>query len=732
MLRLTTLGAIDLRDRLGRPVRDVLAQPKRIALLVYLAVESRRGPVPRDRVLALFWPESDEARARNALSQALYHLRQAIGPDVIVSTGPSLELAPDQLWCDAIVLEDALTAGDAELALDIYRGEFAPALFVNGAADLEEWVSGTRRDQRRRVLEMARRGVQRLTAAGAAAGDAAAAPAADDSAAPAAAARLARRALALRPDDERDVREYLTAIERAGDVAGALALYAEYVRRIATDLETVPAPVTEALVQAIRRRRAEAAASTTSTPTHATASEPVPRSSMAPAVSTPRVNPTRRALLVSGTVIAVSLLLLSARVLMGVVDEYSVNAGAPSAIAVFPFTVRGGDSSAMLGEGLTDLLSAKLQGIDEVRAIDPRSTIAAAEGRTPEPASADQLSRTLGARYFVLGGLVERAGRLELDGALYETGHFTVARATASVSGDTAALFTLVDDLAGRLLANLVGGRDTALTSLASVTTTSLPALKAYLRGERAMRAGLDARAAAAFREAALLDTTFALAQYRLSLVANWVTVPGIDDPAVWANTAARHDDRLSPLGRDLLQAYRAYKQPSPDALVLYRALVKSYPDNVEAWYMLGEVIFHYGPLIGESLNGAREPFERALRLDANNAHAQLHLARVLARDGGGEAFESLIQRLLAEYGAADRALELRALLAWTRHDSAASARLGDEHLDSRIHGDHDRPDRPWTGSVASSHRHDRRGERSRPPRVRSALVHRAGDRDVG
>ncbi len=137
MLRLTTLGAVDLRDRLGHPVRDVLAQPKRVALLAYLALESRRGPVPRDRVLALFWPESDEGKARNALSQALHHLRQSLGSEVIESHAPSaLAIEGGALWCDATAFVDALERGETELALDLYRGEFCPALFGKGAPEL--------------------------------------------------------------------------------------------------------------------------------------------------------------------------------------------------------------------------------------------------------------------------------------------------------------------------------------------------------------------------------------------------------------------------------------------------------------------------------------------------------------------------------------------------------------------------------------------------------------------
>ena len=37
MLRLSTFGSVDLQDPEGRDLRPVLAQPKRLALLIYLA-----------------------------------------------------------------------------------------------------------------------------------------------------------------------------------------------------------------------------------------------------------------------------------------------------------------------------------------------------------------------------------------------------------------------------------------------------------------------------------------------------------------------------------------------------------------------------------------------------------------------------------------------------------------------------------------------------------------------
>ena len=47
-------------------------------------------------------------------------------------------------------------------------------------------------------------------------------------------------------------------------------------------------------------------------------------------------------------------------------------------LAVFPFTVRGNSELSYLREGMVDLLSAKMNGTSQFRAIDPRGIIAAA------------------------------------------------------------------------------------------------------------------------------------------------------------------------------------------------------------------------------------------------------------------------------------------------------------------------------------------------------------------
>ena len=67
-----TLGSLELRDHMGRPMNGAVVQPKRIALLVYLAVARSRGFHRRDTLISLLWPELDSRRARAALNKAVH------------------------------------------------------------------------------------------------------------------------------------------------------------------------------------------------------------------------------------------------------------------------------------------------------------------------------------------------------------------------------------------------------------------------------------------------------------------------------------------------------------------------------------------------------------------------------------------------------------------------------------------------------------------------------------
>jgi len=668
MLRLTTLGAVDLRDRHGHAVRDVLAQPKRLALLAYLAIEGSRGPVSRDRLLAMFWPESDEAHARNALSQSLHHLRQALGPGVVESQGVhTVGVDGERLWCDAVVFAAAVERGDLDLALDLYRGEFCPAVFVGGAPEAEQWLDG----QRRRLRAAALAGLRTLADRMAARGDLEAA------------ARTARRALAMHPDDEADVRALLRLLERSGDVAGALLAFREFEQRLAGELETTPAPETRALVEAMRRRRDEAAAA--GARAGATGRGPaLPNGEGAPGGAGPAPAPgratrfgapaprrgRRRVAILAG----VSVLALALAVS---VWRARAAGGAPvddNAVATFPFAVRGDPALGYLRDAMVDLLAARLDGAGGLRTIDPHAILAAIgpgpEAAALDPRAAGRLSRRLGARLFVLGEAVATSGRLHLEATLYD-GALGLALEHATADGDVAALFQSADALAGRLLANRPQGAGTRLTRLAALTTTSLDALRHYVDGERAYRDGRYQDAADAFETATRIDTSFALAWYRLGIVRDWNG--GSVREAV--SHAWAHATSLAQRERSLifgLWRYGEYDDRTAERV--YAVAVTQHPDDVDAWSFLGETRFHLTYVQGRSLTEAREAFARVLELDPGNPNVLLHLARIAAVDGRAAEVDTFARAYLARHPDADRAHEVRALSAFMRRDSADEA----------------------------------------------------------
>src|SRR6059036_1853436 len=119
MIELRMLGRLSLTGADRREVRGLLGQPRRLALLAYLAAASPQGFHRRDTLLALFWPELDQEHARAALRQALHVVRDTLGTDVIVTRGDEeVALDFDLMWCDVAALERVLRMGQLEEPLD--------------------------------------------------------------------------------------------------------------------------------------------------------------------------------------------------------------------------------------------------------------------------------------------------------------------------------------------------------------------------------------------------------------------------------------------------------------------------------------------------------------------------------------------------------------------------------------------------------------------------------------
>ncbi|MEW5929737.1 MAG: BTAD domain-containing putative transcriptional regulator [Gemmatimonadota bacterium] len=679
MIELRTLGTAEVTLADGTPVHAVPGQPKRFALLAYLALARPSGFHSRDALLALFWPESDTERARTALRQALHWLRRWLGDGVPARRGPDeVGIAPGALHCDAVEFERALDEGRHADALALYRGDLLPGLFVADAPGVERWVEAERRRLRGRAADAA----WRLAADAEAVGDAAGA------------AGWARRAAALQPDDEDSLRRLVSLLDRVGDPAAALRAYDDFAARTAAELDLAPSARTRLLVDSIRARLdaeppapapspspppAEAPAVAVAPPAAAPADPAEPVESLAESVG--QTDPTpgrrrlprwaRRAAVAAGLALAAA----GAFALFRVVSPTRVApayARGETRVAVLPFAVRGGPEWAYLGDGMVDLLSAKLDGAGTLRAVDPRALLASADdGAAGDPDEGRRIARRFDAGMYVLGSVVAGGGRVQLRASLYEAGGEPAAQATVEGSADE--LFTLVDRLAARLLAERERGPGARLDALAARTTTSLPALKAYLRGQAALRSGEYDEAVAAFGRAVAEDSAFALAWYRLSVAEDFQ----VGRVGTAARQARRHAGRLGSYDRLLLDAWLAYwEQRYADAERLYRAAVSARPDDVEAWSQLGEALFHGGPQRGSPAEEARPAFERAVALEPDNGNALVHLARLAAMRRERTAVDRLTRRILALGPEGDRALEALALRALLLSDGDAAARV--------------------------------------------------------
>ena len=252
-----------------------------------------------------------------------------------------------------------------------------------------------------------------------------------------------------------------------------------------------------------------------------------------------------------------------------------------------------------------------------------------------------------------------------------------MARADVETSPDS--VFAAADDLAARLLAGRFRAPGERLSRVAASTTASLAALKAFLAGEVALRAGRYADAAQDYRRAIAADSTFALAHYRASQAADFTGRS--EDVLPSAERALRFADRLSSQDSMLVRAFVEWRSGRlDDAERLYRAELDDHPDDVEGWFQLGELLFHDNPLRGRSSVEARVPFQRVLALDPDDSEALVHLARIGYTEGRRAEVDSLMRRVLALAPARD-VLELRAFRAFALGDRQGQKRVTTELL---------------------------------------------------
>lgn len=254
MIELRILGTPQIAA--NGQAQDLLAQPKRLALLSYLACPSPGTVHRRDTLLALFWPEFPDDRARAALRKTLYHLRRALGADVLIANGDdNVALNAHRIRTDLDAFHTAIEAEDYPTALQLYRDDLLAGFFLADAPAFEEWQERTRATARTTATEAAWRLAERER----------------DSGNGIEAARWGRRALALSGLDESALQRVMRLLDELGDRAGALNEYHAFARRMESEWDAAPSPKTRQL-----HDRMKAGDSDTSVPIRATAMPATP------------------------------------------------------------------------------------------------------------------------------------------------------------------------------------------------------------------------------------------------------------------------------------------------------------------------------------------------------------------------------------------------------------------------------------------------------------------------
>jgi serine/threonine-protein kinase len=305
-----------------------------------------------------------------------------------------------------------------------------------------------------------------------------------------------------------------------------------------------------------------------------------------------------------------------------------VTGAAAPGVAVLPFSVAGSELQEWR-EGLVNLISTGLDGAGGLRAIDSRTVFARWDERARGSVRVDQstnleIARETGARYALLGSAVAIGPEVRLVGDVYEV-ETGVRLGQGQIEGPPDSVLTLVDRLVVEVLGVILerGEGELPPVNLTSITTTSVPALKAYLEGEVFFRrAQLDA-AIEAYTRAVEADPAFGLAHYHLASSHAWRANIQSPEARRHREAALRLVDRLPEREAALVRARYATGEQQAEAVVWLEEAVRKYPDDAEAWFLLGDAHLHTSAPTGPE--EADRAFQRATELDPAFAPYQPH-----------------------------------------------------------------------------------------------------------
>jgi DNA-binding SARP family transcriptional activator/Flp pilus assembly protein TadD len=590
------------------------------------------------------WPDDEPERARHSLNEALSHLRRVFGRDALGTRGADVRLAPDvRLTSDVRVFDDAVRSRDAMAALAAWRGPFLDGVFIDRAPRFDLWVANER-EQRRRQLIAACKTV-------------CAAPLSPATAEQHALA--ARRWLDASPGSDEAAQAWIDAltVTANGDAWRAGIAAVEQLEREARVDDDELSPAVRARGDALRARLAAAAEDATRTvAAHQAAQLPLGEatSSTQGSSAAAPVRSSRRRWRVA----------LSALLAASALFAWSLASRADRPAAVRPWVllgsvaVQGLRDSTNLGGALGIAMRSALSRYPEVDVVPPErvsGTLARmqrANDSAPTTAELRDVAERIGAHVLLLPEVAVLGGQSVLRVRVRTPEDPTDRHVLEARVRSEQAWIPAVDALVDALIDSLARerGLQTTRTALPPATTASMPALRAFAAGRRAVGVRDWREAELAYSQAITLDSGFAQAYANLGSLYSYLNRPRDADP-LFAQ-ALQRAERLAPRERVLLRVLVHRERRQFDTAATFASdWLRANPADRELLAADAEL----RRLRGDGA-GARRAFEAVLATDSLDPDVWVDYALALGAD-------TAISAKLAGARAYERAAQLDTML---------------------------------------------------------------------
>jgi tRNA A-37 threonylcarbamoyl transferase component Bud32/tetratricopeptide (TPR) repeat protein len=313
----------------------------------------------------------------------------------------------------------------------------------------------------------------------------------------------------------------------------------------------------------------------------------------------------------------------------------------PKEIAVLPLEVEGAQPLDPLGASIAYLMQLNLENVPGLQLTSRRQVDRWWDrmGADAAGVSGAGAARELHVHWAAHGLVVRGPGDvLRVRMALYDsTG---IRQVLGEMRGSSRDLAAIGDSLALRVVRAVDPRSDALFEPIEGLGRVPLNALKEFLQGEAAFAQDAWSGAQRHYELALAEDSTFALAEWRLTNVKRWRRLPYEGD---LRSVYRKHASRLRQPDRELIEALL-----EPDLerrFALLDSIVAGRPADGYARLLQGEELVHRGPLVGRGIEQAVPVMAAAVGRDPALALAHDHLVLAPVRFGSRDSAAAALAR---------------------------------------------------------------------------------------